>query len=171
MSRAIRTITLQNTIQKALNAGKISNELNDDRRHSSDCLFCRILGGEEEGTFLYRNSKVSAFLDIHPLFEGHTLVVPNDHFVNISDVSEDSLSEVMKVARLVSGYMMKNLKAEGVNIMHATGRPAGQTIYHFHVHVLPRRTGDDMEFERWWFARSHKASRLELDSLAKKMVQ
>jgi histidine triad (HIT) family protein len=90
--------------------------------------------------------------------------------VDITDVDEDVLSEVIKVAKIVSDMMIKNLHAEGVNVMHSTGRPAGQTIFHFHVHVLPRRTGDDTEFEKWWFARSHKASREELDSLAGRML-
>jgi histidine triad (HIT) family protein len=138
--------------------------------HSDTCIFCRILDGKEEGTFVYRNSKVSAILDIHPLFEGHTLVIPNDHYVDISDVDADTLAEVMRVAQIVSSMMIKNLRAEGINIMHSTGRPAGQTIYHFHVHVLPRRTGDDTEFQRWWFSRSHRASRQELDSLAGKLM-
>lgn len=143
----------------------VSNE-----RHSDDCIFCKILDGKEEGTFLFKGKKVSAFLDIHPLFEGHTLVIPNDHYVNISDVSEEALTEVMKVAQMVSNMMIKNLGAEGINIIHSTGRPAGQTIWHFHVHILPRKTGDDREFERWWFSRSHRAERDELDSLAARML-
>jgi histidine triad (HIT) family protein len=137
---------------------------------SNTCIFCRILRGEEEGTFIYRNSKVSALLDIHPLFEGHTLVIPNTHYSDISDVSPESLTEVMRVAQMISNLMIKNLNAEGINIMHSTGRPAGQTIFHFHVHVLPRHTGDDMEFQRWWFSRSHRASREELDALASKLL-
>jgi histidine triad (HIT) family protein len=157
--------------KKTLNAAKISITLNDLGERPDDCIFCRILDGKEEATFLYRNSRVSAFLDIHPLFEGHALVIPNDHYVDISDVSEESLGEVMKVAQAVSNLMMKNLGAEGVNIMHSTGRPAGQTIFHFHVHVLPRRTGDDAEFQRWWFSRSHKASRDELENLAGKLLR
>ncbi|MCL4334065.1 MAG: HIT domain-containing protein [Candidatus Thermoplasmatota archaeon] len=144
--------------------------MSNQNRHSEACIFCRILEGKEEGTFIYRGNKVSAILDIHPLFEGHTLIIPNEHFVDITDVDEDVLSEVIKVAKIVSDMMIKNLHAEGVNVMHSTGRPAGQTIFHFHVHVLPRRTGDDTEFEKWWFARSHKASREELDSLAGRML-
>ncbi len=144
--------------------------MSDSTRHPDSCIFCRILEGKEEGTFVYRNSKASAFLDIHPLFEGHTLVIPNDHFVDISDVGEDTLAEVMKVAQIVSNLMIKNLHAEGINIMHSTGRPAGQTILHFHVHVLPRRTGDDTEFQRWWFSRSHRASRQELSSMVAKLL-
>ncbi len=145
--------------------------MNDLVGHPDNCIFCRILDGKEEATFLYRNSKVSAFLDIHPLFHGHTLVIPNEHYVDISDVSEESLSEVMKVARMVSNLMMSNLGAEGINIMHSTGRPAGQTIYHFHVHILPRKAGDDTEFQRWWFSRTHKASRQELELLAKRLLK
>ncbi|MGC8617735.1 MAG: HIT family protein [Thermoplasmata archaeon] len=144
--------------------------MNNSGRHITDCVFCRILDGLEEGTFIYRDSTVSAFLDIHPLFEGHTLVVPNEHFRDVSDVKPEILAEVMKVAQMISKLMIDNLGAEGVNIMHSTGRPAGQTIYHFHVHVLPRRTGDDTGFEKWWFSRSHRASRDELQEVAKKLT-
>lgn len=136
---------------------------------AKNCIFCKILRGEEEATFLYRDEKVSAFLDIHPLFEGHTLVIPNTHFSNIEDVPPDVLSEVAKVAKVVGIRMLKNFDAEGINVMHSTGRVAGQTIFHFHLHVLPRKAGDDSKFHEWWFSRSHKATREELDDLAKKI--
>ena len=113
---------------------------------------------------------MSAFLDIHPLFEGHTLIVPNDHYVDITDVPKDSLSEVMSVAQIIGKIMIKNLNAEGINILHSTGSPAGQTIWHFHVHVLPRRPGDDSGFQKWWFSRTHKATREELENLAIKLT-
>ncbi len=148
----------------------LSDLLTTSTRHSEDCIFCRIISGKEEGTFLYRNSKVSAFLDIHPLFEGHTLIVPNDHYVDITDVPKDSLSEVMSVAQMIGKIMIKNLNAEGINILHSTGSPAGQTIWHFHVHVLPRRAGDDSGFQKWWFSRTHKATREELENLAIKLT-
>jgi histidine triad (HIT) family protein len=150
---------------------KINIILSESTRENYDCIFCRIIHGKEDGTFIYRNSKVSALLDIHPLFEGHTLIVPNEHFANITDVPEDYLVEVARVAKIVSKMMIKSLGAEGINIMHSTGGPAGQTIFHFHVHVLPRRNGDDDGFQRWWFSRSHKASRQELDDLAEKMLR
>lgn len=150
---------------------KINIRLSDLTKETDNCIFCRILQGREQGTFIYRNNKVSAFLDIHPLFEGHTLIVPNEHFRDVTDVPEDFLIEVVKVVKIVSNLMIKNLGAEGINIMHSTGRPAGQTIYHFHVHLLPRRNGDDDGFQRWWFSRSHKASRQELDDLAEKMLR
>lgn len=137
---------------------------------SESCIFCKIIKGEEEGSFLYRGDKVSAFLDIHPLFEGHALVVPNEHFTDIRDVSEVQLFEVIKVARQISKMMIKNLNADGINIMHSTGRPAGQTIFHFHIHVLPRKVGDDITFQQWWFARSHKASRQELNDMVRKIT-
>ncbi len=144
--------------------------LSDVENYSNSCIFCRILRGEEDATFIYRDEKVSAFLDIHPLFEGHTLVIPNTHYKDISDVPPDSLSEVMRVAQLISGMMRKNLEAEGINIMHSTGTPAGQTIYHFHVHVLPRFSGDDTQFQKWWFSRSHRATRTELELVASRML-
>lgn len=135
----------------------------------NSCIFCSIVNGHAEASFIYRNEKVSAFLDIHPLFKGHVLIVPNTHFVDIRDVSEETLFEVMRVAKIVGKLVVKNLNADGVNVIHSTGRAAGQTIFHFHIHVLPRKFGDDTEFESWWFTRSHKASRGELDALAERI--
>ena len=134
------------------------------------CIFCRIVRGKEEASFVYRNNLVSAFLDIHPLFEGHVLVVPNKHFSDIRDVDKESLDATIEAAKLVSGILMKNLKADGINIVHSTGKSAGQTIYHFHLHILPRHEGDDPEFQRWWFSRSHKASRDELNALVLRIL-
>jgi histidine triad (HIT) family protein len=139
--------------------------------YPKDCVFCRIIHGEEEATFIYRDANVSAFLDIHPLFEGHVLVVPNKHFSNIMDVDSESLNATMQAAKLVSEMLVKNLKADGINIVHSTGKSAGQTIYHFHLHVLPRHAGDDVQFQRWWFSRSHKASREELDALGARIIR
>lgn len=156
--------------QKNIRKMKIRICLTDVTDSHENCVFCKIVQGKEEGTFVLRKRNVSAFLDIHPLFEGHTLVVPNKHFESIEDVTEEYLSEVMTVAKMVSKLMLDNLKAEGINIMHSTGRPAGQTINHFHVHVLPRKTGDDSEFQRWWFARSHKAERSELEDLVERLT-
>ena len=157
--------------QKDFKRKKIINCLKNQGRHNSDCIFCRILDGLEEGTFIYRDDNVSAFMDIHPLFEGHTLVIPNEHFKDVTDVKPEIMAEVMKVAQIVSKLMIDNLGADGINIMHSTGRSAGQTIYHFHVHVLPRRIGDDTGFERWWFSRSHKASRDELQEVVNRLTQ
>ncbi|MGC8645178.1 MAG: HIT family protein [Thermoplasmata archaeon] len=142
-----------------------------DNGYSESCVFCRIIRGKEEATFVYRNSTVSAFLDIHPLFEGHVLVVPNKHFSDITDVDQESLSATIQAAKLVSEMLMKNLDATGINIVHSTGESAGQTIYHFHLHVLPRHPGDDVQFQRWWFTRSHKASREELNALGARILR
>jgi histidine triad (HIT) family protein len=159
------------SIQKNISTMKMNISLSASTGEIHDCIFCRIVDGDEDGTFIYRTTKVSAFLDIHPLFEGHTLIVPNVHFADITDVPEEYIAEIARVTKIVSNMMIKSLGAEGINVMHSTGRPAGQTIFHFHVHVLPRRNGDDDGFQRWWFSRSHRATRQELDSLAEKMLR
>jgi len=141
-----------------------------DTGDSENCIFCKIIRGEAEASFLYRGDTVSAFLDTNPLYEGHALIVPNKHFRDIHDIPEFELSEVMKVTKIISKMMAVNLKADGVNVMHSTGRPAGQTIFHFHVHLLPRKYGDDDSFQKWWFSRTHRTTREDLDLLAVKIV-
>ncbi|MEM0141121.1 MAG: HIT domain-containing protein [Thermoplasmatales archaeon] len=142
-----------------------------DQYYVESCVFCRIIRGKEDATFIYRNNVVSAFLDIHPLFEGHVLIVPNKHFSDITDVDKESLDGTIEAAKIVSEMLMKNLDADGINIVHSTGKSAGQTIYHFHLHVLPRREEDDAQFQRWWFSRSHKASREELNALVSRILK
>ncbi|MEL9914418.1 MAG: HIT domain-containing protein [Thermoplasmatales archaeon] len=103
-----------------------------------ECPFCRIIRGEQEAIILIRTDKVTSFLDYRPIGMGHSLVISNEHFTNIADVKEDVLSEAMLVARKIALALWKSFDPLGINIIQNNGYHGGQTIFHFHIHVIPR---------------------------------
>jgi histidine triad (HIT) family protein len=111
---------------------------------NDDCIFCKIIGGELPSKKIYENEKVLAFLDINPASKGHALVVPKMHFESIYDISEEYLKEVYSAAKKIAISAKENLKTDGCNITQNNGKTAGQTINHFHVHVLPRYNKDSV---------------------------
>lgn len=111
-----------------------------------DCLFCKIVSKEIPAFVVYEDAQVIAFLDIHPVNQGHTLVVPKVHADAITDASPDVLSAMIVVAQKVAKGLMAT-GAEGVNVLQNTGPVAGQVVPHLHIHVIPRR-GDD-GFRHW----------------------
>jgi histidine triad (HIT) family protein len=134
-----------------------------------DCIFCRIVGHDSPASYVYEDEDVVAFLDINPLTEGHTLVIPKQHIVNIFDAEDQVMGKTMAVARRVSHAMKEALGAQGVNILISNGAPADQTVFHFHIHVVPRRTGDGLRLNEWWLTKVRSSKREGLDSLAAKL--
>ncbi len=108
-----------------------------------DCLFCKIVRGEVPCTKVYEDEDVLAFLDISQTTVGHTLIIPKEHFDNFLFVPKDLLGKVFSVAQKVSQALVAGLRAKGVNILVNTNEIAGQTIMHFHVHVIPRYSTED----------------------------
>lgn len=102
-----------------------------------DCIFCKITKGEIPSYKVYEDDKVFAFLDINPLSEGHTLVLPKEHYVNVLDVPEDIYAHMSKVVKRIAGKIQEKYKPEGILINQNNGRRAGQEIGHIHVHIKP----------------------------------
>jgi len=102
-----------------------------------DCIFCKIVKGEIPSYKVYEDDKVFAFLDINPLSEGHTLVLPKEHYVNVLDVPEDIYAHMSKVVKRMAGKIQGEYKPEGILINQNNGRRAGQEIDHIHVHIKP----------------------------------
>lgn len=128
-----------------------------------ECVFCRIVRKELPSFEIYSDSYVLALLDINPVSEGHTLVIPRNHSDNLSDVDPVLFGKMMDRARIISGSMVKSGFAEGTNIFIANGTGAEQTIPHLHVHVVPRRKGDGIGLNRWW---SSKVIEVSSDRMA-----
>jgi histidine triad (HIT) family protein len=109
-----------------------------------DCLFCRIVEGTSECQEIYQDDATLAFMDIHPANDGHCLVIPKLHFEKVFDMPPNAFaqvaSSVVKVARAVNDV----LQPGGISLVQANGELAGQSIFHVHVHVLPRRAGDNL---------------------------
>lgn len=109
-----------------------------------DCLFCKISKREIPSSVVYENNEVLAFLDIHPVNAGHTLVIPKRHSTSIFDITKEDWGAVAEAVRIVSIAVEKGLGADGVNIGMNNREHAGQVIYHPHVHIIPRFKGDGL---------------------------
>ena len=109
---------------------------------SEYCSFCKIMSGEGQASIVYEDDSVVAFMDLRPANVGHTLVVPREHWETIYDVPEKILADLFAVVKRVSFALKKSVGAEGISILQFNERAAGQSVRHFHVHVIPRSRGD-----------------------------
>ena len=111
--------------------------------NQDDCIFCKILSGKLEVSLIYQDDICSALMDIQPINPGHVLVIPNRHAPYLADMDEEEGAQVFRVAQRVAGALRKcGLKCEGVNFFLADGEAAGQEVFHVHLHVFPRYSGD-----------------------------
>ena len=110
----------------------------------SECIFCKIVDGELPATLVASDERALAFMDINPATAGHTLVIPRAHAQDIHDVAAEDLVAAVLLAQRVAGLARERLGADGVTLMQASGRAAWQTVFHFHIHVIPRYTGDPL---------------------------
>src|SRR4051794_2813090 len=108
----------------------------------SDCLFCKIVAGDIPATKVHEDDRTVAFMDIHPATRGHLLVVPREHAPDLHAIAPEDLHAVADTARAMAGKVVDRLGADGVNVLQNSGRAAWQTVFHYHVHVIPRYDGD-----------------------------
>jgi histidine triad (HIT) family protein len=107
-----------------------------------DCLFCKIAAEEIPATKVYEDDEVIAFLDIKPVNPGHTLVIPKEHYANLSETPDDTAASLMRVVPHLSRAIMKAVDAPAFNLGVNNGEPAGQVIHHTHLHIMPRFEDD-----------------------------
>jgi histidine triad (HIT) family protein len=130
------------------------------------CIFCRIVAREAEASLVYQDALVSAFMDAHPIAEGHILVVPKRHACGLADLDEPSAGRMMGVGRRLAGALRRSgLPCEGVNLLLADGAAAGQSVFHCHLHVIPRTSGDGFGLRRA-LGLGSSPSRLAMDAVA-----
>ncbi|MCW4022569.1 MAG: HIT family protein [archaeon] len=113
---------------------------------STSCPFCKISQGEASASMVYEDSNVLAFMDLHPIRVGHTLIICREHWENLYDIPEESLKELIAVVKRVAVAAKKAVGADGIQIIQNNGRSAGQVVMHIHFHVIPmfsesRKTG------------------------------
>jgi histidine triad (HIT) family protein len=109
-----------------------------------DCLFCKIVAGEIPATKVHEDDRTIAFMDISPATRGHLLCVPREHVRDVHEVSDEDLAAVHRTARLMAGRLVERFGADGINILQSSGPAAWQTVFHLHVHVIPRYAGDPL---------------------------
>lgn len=130
------------------------------------CIFCKIISGEIPSSKIYEDNDVFAFLDTKPVNPGHTLVIPKKHFESIHDTPDEAVSKMIVVAKKIAGSIQKNLKAQGVTIGMNNGEAAGQSVFHAHIHVMPRYSTDT---HKLWSGKDYKSG--ERESVAEKITK
>ena len=110
----------------------------------SDCIFCKIANGEIPSATLYEDEDFRVILDLGPASKGHALILPKAHAANIYEISDDMAAKAMILAKKMAIKMTEALKCDGFNIVQNNGEPAGQTVFHFHMHLIPRYEGDQV---------------------------
>jgi hypothetical protein len=103
-----------------------------------DCIFCKIAAGEIPSRKIYEDKDLIAIMDLNPTSKGHSLIIPKEHCTNIYDIDEDIAAKVMKTAKKLATKMTVALNCDGFNLLQNNGKTAGQTMFHFHMHLIPR---------------------------------
>lgn len=111
---------------------------------SGDCLFCKILAGEIPATIVGEDERTVAIMDINPATRGHVLVIPRRHAADLLEIEIEDLAACAAAAQGLAQLMTERLDADGVNLVNSCGRDAWQTVFHFHLHVIPRYAGDPL---------------------------
>lgn len=132
----------------------------------SDCIFCKIINKEIPGKIVYEDDVCMAFLDLSQATYGHTLVIPKKHYTNILEVDDETLAHVMKVVKNLANQIVEKLDAKGVNVLTNTNEVAGQTVHHFHVHILPRYDEKELKIEF-----TDHSQDVDLDEIYQKIVK
>ena len=109
-----------------------------------DCIFCKIVAGEIPSAIVEEDESTIAFMDINPATRGHALVIPRNHVVDLLEIEPGELTAVMLAAQRLAVRVSERLGADGVNLINSCGSAAWQTVFHFHVHVIPRYAGDPL---------------------------
>ncbi|MCQ2771656.1 MAG: HIT family protein [Bacilli bacterium] len=133
-----------------------------------DDIFCKIARGDIPSCKVYEDEYVLAFLDLGQVTKGHTLVIPKKHSTNILDCDEEYLGHVFKAAQKVANALIKTYGATGVNILSNANESAGQSVFHFHVHIIPRYGND--EYLELGF-KEHDTSNMDLKAMAEEIAK
>ncbi|MBY0123072.1 HIT family protein [Bacillus sp. S/N-304-OC-R1] len=132
----------------------------------SNCIFCKIINGEIPSAKVFENEHVLAFLDISQVTKGHTLVIPKQHHENIFDMSADIAKNVFEAVPQIANAIKKDLEPLGMNILQNSGKDAGQEVFHFHLHLIPRYGNGD-GFGAVWKTHNSEYTPQDLQEIAK----
>ena len=112
----------------------------------TDCIFCKIISKKIPSEILYENDKVISVLDINPIHFGHALILPKQHCRDFLDLPDETYHSILQAAKIVTHALVESLKLEGYNLFSNNGTIAGQSVFHFHLHVTPRYRDDNIHF-------------------------
>ncbi len=129
-----------------------------------DCLFCKIANGEIPSATLYEDETFRVILDVGPASKGHALIIPKKHAANLYELPDDIASKALILAKKIAPKLQEGLHADGLNVVQNNGAAAGQTVNHFHIHLIPRYEGDSVNVS-WKQGELSDADRDEILSL------
>jgi histidine triad (HIT) family protein len=109
-----------------------------------NCIFCKIAAGEIPSATVYEDNDFRAIMDISPAAKGHILILPKKHIANLFELDDDTASKAFIVARKVATALKEELNCDGINLQQNNGEAAGQTVFHFHIHLIPRYQNDSL---------------------------
>lgn len=112
-----------------------------------NCIFCKLANGDIPTLTLYEDEDFRVIFDAAPATDGHALILPKNHFRNIYDIDDETISKAYKLAKKMAGIMTDVFGADGFNILQNNNECAGQTVFHFHIHLIPRYEGQNSIFE------------------------
>lgn len=130
-----------------------------------NCVFCKIANKDIPGKIVYEDDICLAFLDLSQTTDGHTLVIPKSHYKNILDVDDKTLSHLIKITKKLANIIVTNLNAQGANILTNANEIAGQTVMHFHIHIIPRYDQADQIEIRF----TDRSEQVNLDNILNKI--
>lgn len=132
-----------------------------------NCIFCKIANGEIPSRTIYEDGQFRVFLDLSPAAKGHALIVPKEHYANLYELPEDLAADAMRLAKKEMALMTQKLSCDGFQLVQNNGETAGQTVFHFHLHLIPRYRTDGQKIA--WEPGS--MSDEELDAVKDQIVQ
>lgn len=130
-----------------------------------DCVFCKIISGDISSNTIYENSEFKVIMDIAPASKGHVLIIPKEHYANIYDIDVETAGRLFQFATVVARALKKALNCDGMNILQNNGLIAGQTVFHFHMHLIPRYEGDTVTV-KW---EEHPMEAADMEQLRKEI--
>ena len=134
-----------------------------------DCAFCKIVAGQIPSAKIFEDNDVMVFLDINPIAKGHCMVIPKLHFENIFVIDAEVLKKIIIAGKNVTDKLQKALGASGANFIHSSGKDAEQSVFHFHLHVVPRYEHDLLNMHEWWKIKEQHVTVEDLQKLAEEI--
>ena len=110
-----------------------------------NCIFCKIANGEIPSVTLYEDEEFRVILDVNPASKGHSLILPKSHAANLYELPRETAGKAMILAKKVADGLSEGLNCDGLNVLQNNGEPAGQTVFHFHMHLIPRYQDDQVQ--------------------------
>lgn len=132
-----------------------------------NCIFCKIANGEIPSKTLYEDESFRVILDLGPATKGHALILPKEHAENLYELPEETAADAIRLAKKMALTMREKLKCDGMNLVQNNGETAGQTVMHFHLHLIPRYQGDGQRIG--WIP--SKPSQEELEAVRKEIAE